>query len=124
MTLKLGMITVDTTDAERLAGWWSARLDARVTETHGGWYVVLAGGGLPALLSFQKVDDPTPGKNKLHLDLVTDDLEASVDELVGAGAAVVERRDEGGFAWVTLTDPDGNEFCVSAHEHSTVPLER
>ena len=30
---------------------------------------------------------------------------------------------EAGFAWVTFTDPDGNEFCVSAHEHSAVPLE-
>jgi len=74
---------------------------------------------LPLLVSFQKVDDPTPGKNKLHLDLVTDDLEAAVDELVSAGAAVVARRNEG-FPWVTLTDPDGNEFCVSAHEHSGV----
>jgi predicted enzyme related to lactoylglutathione lyase len=122
MTLRLGMITIDTTDAEQLAGWWAARLGARVTETNGGWYVVLAGGGLPALLAFQKVDDPTPGKNRLHLDLVTDDLEAAVDGLVGAGAVVVGRRDEG-FPWVTLTDPDGNEFCVSAHEHSAVPLE-
>jgi Glyoxalase-like domain len=87
MTLRLGMITIDTTDAEQLAGWWAARLGARVTETNGGWYVVLAGGGLPALLAFQKVDDPTPGKNKLHLDLVTDDLEAAVDGLVGAAGA-------------------------------------
>jgi len=117
MTLRLGMITIDTTDAERLAGWWAEQTGARITETNNGLYVVLAGGSLPLLVSFQKVDDPTPGKNKLHLDLVTDDLEAAVDELVGAGAAVVGRRDEG-FPWVTLTDPDGNEFCVSAHEHS------
>ena len=122
MTLRLGMVTIDTTDAERLAGWWAARLGAAVTETNGGWYVVLSGGGLPALLSFQKVDDPTSGKNKLHLDLVTDDLEKAVDDLVGAGATVVGRRDEG-FPWVTLTDPDGNEFCVSADEHSSQPLE-
>ena len=117
MALRLGMITIDTTDAERLAGWWAERTGAQITETNHGLYVVLAGGSLPLLVSFQKVDDPTPGKNKLHLDLVTDDLEAAVDELVSAGAAVVARRNEG-FPWVTLTDPDGNEFCVSAHEHS------
>lgn len=116
------MVTIDTTDAEGLAGWWAGRLGAAVTETNGGWYVVLAGGGLPALLSFQKVDDPTPGKNRLHLDLVAADLESAVDELVDAGATVVGRRDEG-FPWVTLTDPGGNEFCVSAHEHSSVPLD-
>jgi predicted enzyme related to lactoylglutathione lyase len=123
MALRLGMVTIDTTDAERLAGWWADQLGAHVTETHGGWYVVLAGGGLPALLAFQKVDDPTPGKNKLHLDLVTDELEPAVDDLVGAGAAIVARRDEGGFSWVTLTDPDGNEFCVASHEHASEPLE-
>jgi hypothetical protein len=120
MALRLGMVTIDTTDAEGLAGWWAERLGAAVTETNSGWYVVLAGDGLPALLAFQKVDDPTPGKNKLHLDLVTDALEPAIDDLVGAGATVVARRDEG-FPWVTLTDPDGNPFCVSAHEHSSVP---
>ena len=117
------MVTIDTTDAERLAGWWAARLGAQVTENHGGWYVILAGDGLPALLAFQKVDDPTPGKNKLHLDLVADDLEEAIGELVGAGAAVVERPEGAGFTWVTLSDPDGNEFCVATHEHSSEPLE-
>jgi predicted enzyme related to lactoylglutathione lyase len=118
MTLRLGMLTIDTADAERLADWWAAQTGARITETNNGWYVVLAGGSLPLLLSFQKVDDPTPGKNKLHLDLVADDLDTEVDRLLGAGAALVARRDEG-FPWVTLADPDGNEFCVSAHEHAS-----
>jgi predicted enzyme related to lactoylglutathione lyase len=122
MTLRLGMVTIDTTDAEWLAGWWAEQTGARVTETNNGWYVVLAGGALPMLLAFQKVDDPTPGKNKVHLDLVADDLDAAVARLLGAGATLVARRDEG-FAWVTLTDPDGNEFCVSDHEHSAVPQE-
>jgi predicted enzyme related to lactoylglutathione lyase len=122
MTLRLGMVTIDTTDAERLGGWWAEQTGARVTETNNGWYVVMAGGALPLLLAFQKVDDPTPGKNKLHLDLVADDLDAAVGRLLAAGATLVARRDEG-FAWVTLADPDGNEFCVSAHEHSAKPLE-
>ena len=55
----------------------------------GGGYLILAGGGLPALLAFQQVDDPTPGKNKVHLDLSTDDLDAEVERLVGAGATLV-----------------------------------
>ena len=116
------MVTIDTTDAERLGGWWAEQTGSRVTETNNGWYVVLAGGALPLLLAFQKVDDPTPGKNKLHLDLVADDLDAAVGRLLAAGATLVARRDEG-FAWVTLADPDGNEFCVSAHQHSATPLE-
>ena len=116
------MITVDTTDAQRLGEWWAGVTGARVTETNNGWYVVLAGGSLPLLLSFQKVDEPTPGKNRLHLDLVTDDLDAAVTTILDAGATLVARRDEG-FPWVTLADPDGNEFCVSAHQHASEPLE-
>ena len=60
-------------------------MGAEVTERNDGWYVVLQGGTLPIRLSFQKVDDPTPGKNRLHLDVLTDDLDAEVDRLSGPG---------------------------------------
>ena len=43
-------------------------------------------------MAFQKVDDPTPGKNKIHVDLMADDLDAEVERLVAAGAGLVERR--------------------------------
>ena len=116
MALKTENITFDSTDPERLADWWARALGGQVNPIAPPFFVSVTRAEGPGL-AFQKVDDPTPGKNKLHLDLVTDDLEAAVDELVSAGAAVVARRNEG-FPWVTLTDPDGNEFCVSAHEHS------
>ena len=119
MTLSLGMITIDTTDATGLAGWWAEQTGSRVVQNYGGGYVILAGGGLPAGLAFQQVDDPTPGKNKVHLDLTADDLDAEVERLLGAGAAMVERRGDENFRWVTLTDPDGNQFCVAGrHEVS------
>ena len=65
------------------------------------------------LLVFQKVDDPTPGKNRVHLDLTAVDLEAEVDRLVSGGATVVGRRGDEGFRWVTMADPQGNQFCVA-----------
>ena len=46
-TLTLGMITVDTHDANTLADWWAAQMGAEVLERNDGWYVVLAGGTLP-----------------------------------------------------------------------------
>ena len=115
MTLALGMITIDTADAEKLAGWWAEQLGGVITETNGGWYVVMKVEALPILMSFQKVEDPTPGKNKVHLDLHTDDdLDAEVDRWVDAGATSLGRRNAGEFHWVTLTDPDGNEFCIAS----------
>ncbi|SDS12887.1 VOC family protein [Microlunatus soli] len=115
MTLTLGAITVDTTDPEPIAAWWAERFGAEIVATNDGWFVTLKGGGLPGFLSFQKVAAPTPGKNKIHLDVMTDgDLDAAAQELVAAGATLIEKRSAGDFGWVTLTDPQGNEFCVAS----------
>ncbi len=119
MTMKLGMITIDTTDAMKLGGWWAEQLGAAVGETNDGYYVMVSGGGLPGLLSFQKVDDPTPGKNRVHLDLTAEDLDAEVDRLLGAGATLVARRGDENFRWVTLADPDGNQFCVAGAQEAS-----
>ncbi len=121
MTLTLGMITMDTTDAMSLAAWWAEQTGAAVGETNDGYYVMVSGGGLPALLAFQKVDDPTPGKNRVHLDLTAADLDGEVDRLLAAGATLVERRGDESFRWVTLADPDGNQFCVAAAGDATGP---
>jgi hypothetical protein len=122
MTLSIGMITIDTPAATPLATWWAERFAAQVVQDFGGDFVILGGGGLPTLLAFQQVDDATPGKNRIHLDLAADDLDAAVDGLLAAGAGLVERRGDEHFRWVTLTDPDGNQFCVSGRHHAEQAL--
>ncbi|GAA1336205.1 VOC family protein [Arthrobacter roseus] len=67
------------------------------------------------MLAFQKVDKPTAGKNKIHLDLDASDLDSEVDRLVAAGARLIERRGDESFRWVTFADPQGNEFDVAEH---------
>ena len=119
MALTLGMVTVDTQDARALAGWWADQTGGELDDPYDGWFVTLKGGGLPVMLAFQKVDDPTPGKNKVHLDLTSDDVDAEVDRLVAAGATLVERRGEEGFRWVTMSDPHGNLFDVAAAAEAT-----
>jgi predicted enzyme related to lactoylglutathione lyase len=120
MTLKLEMITVDTTDPEPLAAWWAEQTGTEVVKRFDDWFVMVAGAGLPVTLAFQKVPDPTPGKNKMHLDLATADLDAEVERLVAAGATLVGDRGDEHFRWVTLADPQGNQFCVAAHPE-TIP---
>jgi hypothetical protein len=120
MTLALGMVTFDTSDAESLATWWAEQTGAQIVQNHDGWFVVVAGGSLRLLLAFQKVDDPTPGKNRVHLDLMTPDLEAEVERLVSVGATLVARRGDESFRWVTLADPHGNQFCVAAEADAAV----
>lgn len=117
MTLNVGMVTTDTTDALALGTWWAEQTGAEVAETNDGWYVIVKGGGLPVWLAFQKVEEATPGKNRLHLDLTAADLDAETERLLSVGASLVERRGDDNFRWNTLTDPQGNEFCVSG-QHS------
>ncbi|KGN36352.1 glyoxalase [Knoellia subterranea KCTC 19937] len=107
------MITTDTTDAEGLATWWAEVTGAEITETNDGWYVIVKGGSLPVLLAFQKVEEPTPGKNRIHLDLTTEDLEGATEQLLARGATLVGRRGDENFRWHTLADPQGNEFCIA-----------
>src|SRR5688500_16294674 len=113
MTLTPGMITLDTADPEPLATWWAEQTGASIVQNHDGYFLVVAGGSLPLLLAFQKVPDPTPGKNLMHVDFTAPDLDAEVDRLVAAGASVVGRRGADDFHWVTLADPQGNQFCVA-----------
>jgi hypothetical protein len=68
--------------------------------------------GTPAL-AFQRVPDPTPGKNRIHVDLRTDDRVAEVARLTGLGATYVADREMGGVAWTVLADPEGNQFCLT-----------
>ena len=63
-------------------------------------------------LAFNRVSEGKAGKNRLHLDLRSQDQAAEVARLEGLGA---RRPDVGHYADVTrvvMADPEGNEFCV------------
>ncbi len=118
MALSIGMVTVDSTDPRPLAQWWARQLGGRVVDEADGWFleVVPAEGVSAPVLGFQRVDDPTPGKNRLHLDLGTSDREADVAALVADGATLVAEHTIPGYRWAVLADPQGNQFCVGAPE--------
>jgi predicted enzyme related to lactoylglutathione lyase len=61
------------------------------------------------------VPEPKSAKNRVHLDLRIgeDDVAAVVERLTAAGATILHEGQQGPHAWVTLADPEGNEFCVS-----------
>ncbi len=52
----------------------------------------------------------------LTLGMITvDTTDAQVDRLVAVGARLIERRGDEDFRWVTLADPQGNQFDVAGH---------
>ena len=125
MANRLTTVLLDCADPERLAAFWGDVLgyEVRGRDAGEGWVEIgppgLAApdGPVPTLL-FQRVPDPTPGKNRLHLDLnATDrDQAAELERLLSLGATHADIGQgpfgENGITWHVLADPEGNEFCL------------
>jgi catechol 2,3-dioxygenase-like lactoylglutathione lyase family enzyme len=116
---RITTVVVDCSDPERLAGFYGDVLGWEVVEQPDPDSVEIGPPGQPEkgpvpTLLFQRVPDPTPGKNRLHLDLnATDrDQDAEVQRLLGLGATRAQVGQTGEETWQVLADPEGNVFCV------------
>lgn len=130
-------ITVDCDDADRMASFWSTALGYEVEPPPAGylsWEDFLRANDLPLPPSgsisaivdpdgvgprvlFLRVPESKSVKNRLHFDIRSDRTEdgkrARIDELTAAGATEIRRVDEHGGWWMVMSDPEGNEFCVT-----------
>jgi predicted enzyme related to lactoylglutathione lyase len=105
---------LDCTDPERLAAFWAPAL-GYVNLGTAGSYVALFPDGRPGpKLLLQRVPEPKTVKNRMHLDVEVDDIEAEADRLVALGATRVSEApcSEHGSTWMLMNDPEGNEFCI------------
>jgi hypothetical protein len=135
-------IAVDCARPHELADWWAEVLDWEVerqdeafirrmideghaseehTVRHKGalvWKSATAirspDPGRPRML-FQTVPEAKTVKNRLHLDVRSGDegREEAVARVIAMGATELWRSSQGPYSWVTLADPEGNEFCIS-----------
>lgn len=108
-------VVLDCADLDRSAAFWCAALGYVSSPSSPGIYRSLIpadGDGIEVLL--QRVPDAKRTKNRMHLDLRVQDLEAEVARLLALGARQLtdEPVEEHGWTWHVLGDPDGNEFCV------------
>lgn len=113
--IRLSMITLDTLNPQAIAAWWAERLGGEIVFDADGWFSMVRAPEAPVTLGFQKVEQPTPGKNRIHLDFDrTPDVDRAtmVAEWIAAGATHLGGRGDESFAWDTFADPDGNEFCI------------
>jgi predicted enzyme related to lactoylglutathione lyase len=114
---RLGWIQIDCADPVRLAGFWSQVLGVEVATPLGEpphyLGLVPAGAGAPAV-SFHRVPDAKIVKNRLHLDIAVDDVEAASARIEDLGGSRLAHDDfhEYGFNWRVMADPEGNEFCL------------
>lgn len=117
MSVSLYAVSLDCTDAKALATFWSAALDRPVDDGASEEFAAIGledAGGHPTQWMFHQVPEGKTAKNRFHPDLVTSDLEGEAKRLVDLGATRQQEIEEGGYHWITLTDPQGNEFDVIA----------
>lgn len=114
MTLDVGMVTIDCEDPGQLAEFWSQALEMEVLGDYGE-FVFIGREGSPVNLGLQKVPEPRGGKNRLHIDLRGEPRAAAAERLQGLGATVKEEHSQPGLAWIVLSDPEGNEFCIGEY---------
>src|ERR1044072_3315643 len=103
MALHVESITLDTTPPGKAAEWSAQAAGGQLTPYVPGEYVAVERQPGPKLL-FQKVSDPTPGKNRVHVDFTATDVDAEVSRLGGLGARQTGRHSLGPVAWVVLAD--------------------
>lgn len=109
------VVTLDCVDTEEQAAFWLGALAPLHYRRgfDGSPYLSLTAPAPAPTLLLQQVPEPKRGKNRMHLDLSTDDLAAEVARLERLGARQLSaEQTEHGFRWVVLADPEGNEFCV------------
>jgi predicted enzyme related to lactoylglutathione lyase len=118
--LRIADIVIDCADHEAVVSFWEAALGwerRNINKQYVGLEPPAArqsaeGSGALSLL-FQKVPEPKVGKNRVHLDFRAADRTAEVARLVALGAHEGMTRSLGTLTWTVLSDPEGNEFCVS-----------
>jgi hypothetical protein len=104
-------VMIDCTDKEAMIEFWSRLLGVGVRLSHANfaWLEPQREGAWS--LAFQQVPDPTPGKNKLHLDGYHPDLDELEELVVTLGGRVVDRQQIEGFEWRVYADVEDNVFC-------------
>jgi predicted enzyme related to lactoylglutathione lyase len=108
-------VTVDSADPYRLATFWAEVLGIPLAgdEQPEDEEVLVPAPGVGLL--FIRVPEGKTVKNRVHVDVVPSDRtrDEEVERLLALGASVFEdHRRPDGSGWVTVTDLEGNEFCV------------
>ena len=129
MTSRFTELAIDCADPAGLARFWCAVLDYVVDDDVEEDIVTISApsvpegrtrpGPVPPSLTFARVPEGKPVKNRLHIDVnPTDrDQDGEVRRLLDLGARRLDVGQGDDVSWVVLADPEGNEFCVLAGRH-------
>jgi len=112
MALWLIAVVFDALNPTVLADFWAGALGYVTRRSGQDFAWIVDPSDTRTGLFFQQVSEPKSRKNRVHIDLNADDLDAEVARLTSLGATKVRAYHERGGGWVIMQDPEGNEFCV------------
>ncbi|WP_332642015.1 VOC family protein [Aeromicrobium sp.] len=119
MTSRISHTTVDSRNAYEQSVWWAKVLDMSEDPAdpnlpgHEECMIFTPDGRQRVL--FIEVPDGKEIKNRVHFDLRPTDItrDEEIERVLALGATEFEdHRLPDGRGWMTLTDPEGNEFCI------------
>ena len=105
-------LVIDCKDPEGLADFWATALGYRKVGFLEPYFLLRSEDPSHPPLILQRVPEEKHDKNRMHLDIRTDDVDGVAARLEGVGATRIAERTEHGARWITMSDPEGNEFCV------------
>jgi uncharacterized glyoxalase superfamily protein PhnB len=112
-------VTLDCNNIEGLARFWQEALGCEAHALVPGSYVSLTTAE-GFTLTLQAVPEPKVGKNRMHLDLLVNEVEDAAVRLQSLGATKLSPRQElYGTHWYVMADPEGNEFCLGSSPASS-----
>jgi hypothetical protein len=106
---------LDCAEPQRVEGFWRTALGYRSLLSAEDIVVLVPDDEVCPPLILQRIPEAKNRKNRMHIDIIRDDVEAEVARLAALGARRIHDalRSMGPVRWVTMADPDDNEFCVS-----------
>jgi catechol 2,3-dioxygenase-like lactoylglutathione lyase family enzyme len=111
--MRIGSIVIDCNEFDKMLAFWQEALHYIPREpAKGGWVVLRDHEGRGPNVSLNQVRERRRGRNRLHLDLYTDNREDEVNRLLRIGATRHRQMYEPDDDFRVLEDPDGNLFCV------------
>ena len=107
-------LVLDCSEPSKLVDFWREALDYREYFTDTSVAVLVPKEGTAPPLVLQGVPEAKAGKNRMHLDIVVDDIEPEIERLIALGAKRLDEGQQslGDTLWVRMLDPEENEFCV------------
>lgn len=111
--MRIGSIVIDCNEFDKMLAFWQESLHY-VPRNHakGGWVVLRDPEGGNPNISLNQVSTKRRGRNRLHLDLYTNNREAEINRLIKIGAKRHRQRYKHEDDFRVLEDPDRNLFCV------------